>query len=763
MSKKYNKKRLKELAAKFLGTYDEAKRAENVGIEVGEKYRDDFSRAEDTARHGIMTGLLLDKKGKMGFRDKVSFNLMNLQKDEDDTSIKGKIKNLIADENIDEESNIDVNNNKFSVALRRKMIAEGNPSEEDFIDRVVNIVQDLRKGKESPEVDGLKLRLSLGLLDEPIRKRYKENILGGPTPYSDELNPAPNVGVVESTKIPPKRPKELEFNKGGIAMEEQMELFGGMGGLKDDGMDKDPISGNEVPSGSMAEEVRDDIPAQLSDGEYVVPADVVRFFGVKFFEDLRMQAKMGLAQMERAGRIGGEPVEVEEDMLNPEDEQAIRVMMMGNKGGVVKAAEGFDFKQDAADKADPLKQFRPFIGASYFDTMNTPSTDEIIKGLKDGIVNYYHPDGMVQPVQYKDGKLVNPSDEQYTKGDWSTIPPAQKKQDTSGTIAFSQDDERESSDREKDVTIRTTPSTPIEDRISTVDLAKEVGGIALYSDKEKTKPLLMTRTDYINQLKEYDRLKLGEGDDPISFQEYHNLPVMTKVQMSFGKKYSQSDIQEIMRNRRGPLGGIIGMILNPFLLKLGKAEGSSERFEAQTPEEIMASKSPLEKLALGDASDFMKEDGEVDVDKYYKAIGEGTLLGTRRADKFLLGLREDGTVFKGKRDELGRPEYEKADAETLSRIEKNRQDVQQKTQDAYSDPSLSLREREKIIHGFDVYGGDTPSVGSAGQDNIGGVSSAAPDITAEIIANKGGLASKPKAKPKRKKNTKGLGTKPKAT
>ena len=754
----------RNIGAKLLGTYDEAKRAESVGIEVGERYRDDFKRAEDTARHGIFHGLLLDEKGKMNMLEKLGFNYMNLKKDEDETGIKASIKNLIALENTGEESIIDVNNNKFSVALRRQMIAEGNPSEEDFVDRVVNIVQDLRKGKESPEVDGLKLRLSLGLLDEPIRKRYKENILGGPTPYSDELNPAPNVGVVKSTKMPPKRPKELEFNKGGIAMEEQMELFGGMGGLKDDGMDRDPISGNEVPSGSMAEEVRDDIPAQLSDGEYVVPADVVRFFGVKFFEDLRMQAKMGLAQMERTGRIGGEPVEVEEDMLNPEDEQAIRVMMMGNKGGVVKAAEGFDFKQDAADKADPLKQFRPFVGASYFDTMNVPSTDEIIKGLKDGIVNYYHPDGMIQPVQYKDGKLVNPSDEQYTKGDWSTIPPAQKQQDTSGTIAFSQEDERESSDREKDVTTKTTSSRPIEDRISTADLAKEVGGIALYSDKEKTKPLLMTRTDYINQLKEYDRLKLGEGDDPISFQEYHNLPVMTKVQMSFGKKYSQSDIQEILKNRKGPLGGIIGMILNPFLLKLGKAEGSSERFEAQTPEEIMASKSPLEKLALGDASDFMKEDGEVDVDKYYEEIGKGTLLGTRRADKFMLGLREDGTVFKGKRDEeTKQPIFEKADAETLSRIEKNRQDVQQKTQDAYSDPSLSLREREKIIHGFDVYGGDTPSVGSAGQDNIGGVSSAAPDITQPIMADKGGLASKPKAKAKRKRNTKGLGTKPKAT
>ena len=59
------------------------------------------------------------------------------------------------------------------------------------------------------------------------------------------------------------------------------------GGLRDDGATRDPVSGNEVPSGSMDQEVRDDIPAQLSEGEYVVPADVVRYFGVKFFEDLR--------------------------------------------------------------------------------------------------------------------------------------------------------------------------------------------------------------------------------------------------------------------------------------------------------------------------------------------------------------------------------------------------------------------------------------------------------------------------------------------
>jgi len=80
------------------------------------------------------------------------------------------------------------------------------------------------------------------------------------------------------------------------------------GGIADDGMNRDPISGNEIPSGSLAKEVRDDIPAQLSEGEYVVPADVVRFFGVKYFEDLRMEAKMGLQKMEQDGRIGGEPM-----------------------------------------------------------------------------------------------------------------------------------------------------------------------------------------------------------------------------------------------------------------------------------------------------------------------------------------------------------------------------------------------------------------------------------------------------------------------
>tara|TARA_Y100000385_G_scaffold245994_1_gene265018 strand:+ start:475 stop:6123 length:5649 start_codon:yes stop_codon:yes gene_type:complete len=99
------------------------------------------------------------------------------------------------------------------------------------------------------------------------------------------------------------------FAEGGTIMNKQMEMaFMKQGGIKDDGMTKDPVSGNEIPPGSMATEVRDNIPAMLSEGEYVVPADVLRYYGVNFFENLRGQAKNGLQSMEQNGRIGGTPM-----------------------------------------------------------------------------------------------------------------------------------------------------------------------------------------------------------------------------------------------------------------------------------------------------------------------------------------------------------------------------------------------------------------------------------------------------------------------
>ena len=99
-----------------------------------------------------------------------------------------------------------------------------------------------------------------------------------------------------------------------MALKEQMELFED-GGLKDEGNTIDPISGNDVPPGSTQEEVRDDIPAQLSEGEFVFPADVVRYIGLEKLMQMRQQAKMGLQTMDDMGQMGNSEEAIMPDNL----------------------------------------------------------------------------------------------------------------------------------------------------------------------------------------------------------------------------------------------------------------------------------------------------------------------------------------------------------------------------------------------------------------------------------------------------------------
>ena len=82
-----------------------------------------------------------------------------------------------------------------------------------------------------------------------------------------------------------------------------MEMFQD-GGLKDQGETVDPQSNNPVPVGSTKKEVRDDIPANLSEGEFVLPADVVRYHGLEKIMGFRDQAKQGLDKMNQMGQMG---------------------------------------------------------------------------------------------------------------------------------------------------------------------------------------------------------------------------------------------------------------------------------------------------------------------------------------------------------------------------------------------------------------------------------------------------------------------------
>ena len=85
------------------------------------------------------------------------------------------------------------------------------------------------------------------------------------------------------------------------------------GGMLQEGGTVDPVSGNDVPVGSMQEEVRDDIPAKLSEGEFVFPADVVRYIGLERLMQMRQAAKEGLKKMEDMGQMSNADEATEED------------------------------------------------------------------------------------------------------------------------------------------------------------------------------------------------------------------------------------------------------------------------------------------------------------------------------------------------------------------------------------------------------------------------------------------------------------------
>ena len=115
----------------------------------------------------------------------------------------------------------------------------------------------------------------------------------------------------------------------------------------------DPISGNEVPPGAKPEEVRDDVPIMASEGEYVLPANVVRYIGLDRIEKMVKQAKKGLMELDAEGRIGGEKATMDEDLpFSPEELMAVDETMQEAPAPAMMAEGGlvtnFDMDIDPA-------------------------------------------------------------------------------------------------------------------------------------------------------------------------------------------------------------------------------------------------------------------------------------------------------------------------------------------------------------------------------------------------------------------------------
>ena len=195
----------------------------------------------------------------------------------------------------------------------------------------VNKVLTRQETKNLQELEGVK--------DLPYRDEI-EAILGRKLSEGGLLKEKDMQSGIDDYVIAKTNPTEMK--EGGMA--KQMSLFQ-EGGLEQDGGTVDPVSGNEVPVGSSQEEVRDDIDAKLSEGEFVFPADVVRFIGLEKLMNLRQEAKAGLKKMEAMGQMGNsEEATLPDDIpFSPED-----IMVEdddGNEGELEMQVGGLAYQQ----------------------------------------------------------------------------------------------------------------------------------------------------------------------------------------------------------------------------------------------------------------------------------------------------------------------------------------------------------------------------------------------------------------------------------
>ena len=237
--------------------------------------------------------------------------------------------------------------------------------------------------------------------------------------------------------------KQVVAAKGG-SMPKQMEMFA-EGGLKQEGGSVDPVSGNDVPVGSTKEEVRDDIPAQLSEGEFVMPADVVRFHGLDKMMQLRDEAKMGLKKMEAMGQMGNseeatlpDDVPFNIDDLDTEDEPIEMA-----EGGIVQAANGTFVNPSTGIGGYQQSQFGTYNPTLTTPTVPTqlPTTSYIAptqqatpvaaqqplptfgsvipapEGKPDEIIEYENAEGNKLSIPFVNGQPVYPIPTGYTRVD----------------------------------------------------------------------------------------------------------------------------------------------------------------------------------------------------------------------------------------------------------------------------------------------------------------------------------------------------------
>lgn len=189
------------------------------------------------------------------------------------------------------------------------------------------------------------------------------------------------------------------------------------GGMMDDGKDVDPVSGNDVPVGSLAEEVRDDVDAKLSPGEFVFPADVVRFIGLERLMQMRDQAKKGLSRMNDIGQMGNAEDVGEEanDTYENDDE------FESNIDDIMKEVDS----EETGRQTEMAFNTGGFVNEAYYDLTKAPKNPALdIRYFNDSQgKSFYMPFINGKPMKPLPEGVTQTSGPAYVADGKKTIPP----------------------------------------------------------------------------------------------------------------------------------------------------------------------------------------------------------------------------------------------------------------------------------------------------------------------------------------------------
>jgi hypothetical protein len=362
-----------------------------------------------------------------------------------------------------------------------------------------------------------------------------------------------------------------------MALNKQMELFN-EGGLKDEGGTIDPVSGNDVPSGSLQEEVRDDIDAKLSEGEFVFPADVVRYWGLETLMKLRQEAKRGLQKMEDMGQMGNsdeailpDNIPFSSDDLIMEDDGQLELNL--SPGGFIPPVQ---YNAPSTNTFQVPSQF-----ANYSQTPSAPQSPYTYGGIAP--VQYIQPVVPQAPIAPTPGPLdfgtllggvykeyYNPEIGPSSIIQIRIIDGKPASEIPEGYVPYVREDVKDVDPVTDDPTDPSAPSTPTDDTSADVDTgvvgqtsvrqddddgpsmpeiksAQEL--LDLYKDNEDAiilksngKPIGMPADNYNALLVSYGRLKDSGAFG--SLQDYYDLPLTDRLKL-VGKELKVMTGQEL--------------------------------------------------------------------------------------------------------------------------------------------------------------------------------------------------------------------------